>query len=451
MLLASVPITLFSFGCGDDTGTGGTTSNGGSGGNVTTASMTTASGANGGAGGTTTSTGGGGSTPTGDFDCTAAVGTRPPLKLTLVDDAVDFPILVKAAPDNPDRLYIVSRAGEIFIHQNGALVTDPFLDVSSKIRTGGGEGSEEGLLGLAFHPDYATNGRFFIHYSASGNGASTIEEYVRSADPLKATETPIRIALQHPTAQGNHNGGSIEFGKDNFLYIALGDGGNQGDPECDAQDPANLLGKIMRIDVNGTANDQGYPAAAGNPNGQKWYHIGFRNPWRMSFDACTGDLHIGDVGQGTIEEISVAPVDAGPLNFGWPACEGNLDHSCGGTADCSCGGGADFDTCPNPATPGPFTFPVASHDHGDGYCSMVGGYSYRGTGIPGLRGTYFYGDACNRTIWAIPPGGMPEDLSADIPLPADGFNYGVVSFGQDGRGNVYVVTLSGAIYRIEAE
>jgi glucose/arabinose dehydrogenase len=288
-------------------------------------------------------------------------------------------------------------------------------------------------LGLAFHPGYEQNGRFFVHYSAKGSHDSTVMEFKRSAgDPLKADAAPVQLVLQHTTAQYNHNGGSTEFGPDGYLYIGLGDGGNQNDPECDAQNPANLLGKISRLDVDAAPSATGYPAAPGNPNGARQFHIGFRNPWRTSFDVCTGDYYIGDVGQNTYEEVDVAPAASPPVakNFGWPFREGKHDHA---------------NTCP--PDPGPWTEPVAEYDHGQG-CSVTGGYVYRGSKIPWLRGTYFYGDYCSARVWMIHWASGSVDAPALVPGVSQQVG-NVSSFGQDGRGEVYVVNYGGSVHRID--
>lgn len=403
---------------GNSTSTTGSTGGmGGTGGTMSTGGMTT-----GGTGGT------GGSVPPPLYDCTAPSGAAGNLKLTQVVGSLQSPVLVKSAPDDPDRLYIVQQTGKVRIFQNGQTLATPFIDVASLIVAGG----EQGLLGLAFHPDYATNGRFFLHYSSVNQGESTIQEFKRSAaDPLVADPSPVQLVVKHPTAQSNHNGGSIEFGQDGYLYIALGDGGNQNDPECDAQNLQNLLGKITRLDVNGVPDANGYPAAPGN-NG-KPYHIGFRNPWRMSVDLCTGDLYIGDVGQNQYEEIDVAKTNPpAPKNFGWPYREGLHPHN--------------NSNCPAP-DPNAWTDPIAEYDHGLG-CSVTGGYVYRSSAIPWLRGTYFYADYCSSRVWMV----HYTNGVADAPVIVNGVSQtvgNISSFGQDGRGNVYVVVHTGSIHRID--
>ncbi|MEJ7729814.1 MAG: PQQ-dependent sugar dehydrogenase [Polyangiaceae bacterium] len=404
---------------------GGSTSSGGSG----------AVGGTGAVGGGGAGNGGGGAGGGSAFDCDPPEGSAPPLKLTpVVESGLQGAVFVTVAPGDNSHLYVVEQAGRVRIIENGAVLDPPFLDVAGMIQSGG----EEGLLGLAFHPGYAENGRFFVHYSASQGGDSTVMEFKRSADPLVADAAPVQLVLQHPTAQSNHNGGAIELGPDGFLYIALGDGGAQGDPGCDAMNTANLFGKITRVDVDGAADANGYPAAPGNPDGAKYYHIGLRNPWRLSFDACTDDLYIGDVGQNAWEEIDVVPPAAGAQNFGWPVREAL--HAYGGY-DGSC-----------PVESG-FTDPVAEYPHTQQrqFQSVSGGYVYRGSAIPGLRGTYFYADYVTGEIYSfVLAGGAatnPQVLTADLEA---GFH--VSSFGQDHQGELYVVDYtSDRILKIEAE
>jgi glucose/arabinose dehydrogenase len=455
--LASMVLTFGILACGDSGSTGGSggtgaTGAGGdgagptSGGGGSGATGAGASGATGGGGSGAGATGGGGDGAGGigaqgpGFTCDAAVGDAPELTFTEVVTGLSQPVLVRSPPGRPETLFIVEQGGRIKIFENGQVLATPFLNVADVIQAGG----EEGLLGLAFHPEYATNGRFFIHYSNDGNGDSTIMEYKRSeADPNVADTTPVQLVLQIPTEQPNHNGGSIEFGNDGFLYIAFGDGGGSNDTDCDSQTLGdNLLGKIVRLDVNAAPDASGYPAAAGNPEGAKYFHIGLRNPWRMAFDACTGDLYIGDVGQGEREEIDVATPGAGALNFGWPLREGTFPF--------------DNDPDPNEDTtctnqPNNLVDPVTDYDSNNGNCSVTGGTLYRGTQIPGLRGAYFYGDYCSGQIFSL-----RAVNGALVGQPQFVFQLSSISsFGNDGNGNVYVVLLQvanegGKVFRIDA-
>ena len=411
--------------CGGDTEQASSAS----GGSAASSSVSSAGAGGPGSGGASSSSGAGAGTPS-TVDCDPASGSLPTLKLTEIAAGLDDVMLVKSAPDDPDRLYIVQKTGVIAVYDKGAVLPTPFLDISGLLRVG----SEEGFLGLAFHPAYADNGRFFVHYSAADNGDSTVQEFKRSAsDPLVADPNPVQLVLKHSTEQDNHNGGTTEFGKDGFLYIGLGDGGMQGDPECDAQNKGNLLGKISRIDVDGTPDSDGYPAAAGNPDGAKYYHIGFRNPWRMSFDACTFDLYIGDVGQDAWEEVSVVAKADGPKNFGWPFREGTHDFGVSACAE-------NTDT---------LVEPITDYSHGDGNNCVIGGYVYRGSTIPALRGTYFFGDNNTGRVWTL----QYTNGMASPPVEVPELNMGgtLASFGQDGRGQVYTCGTDGTVYRIDPQ
>jgi glucose/arabinose dehydrogenase len=404
--------------CGDDTGAGasGASGTGGSAG---------AGGPGGGGNGGATGGGGDGAT---DYSCEAPTGEPPALTLTQVAE-VSSPVQAKSPPGSPELLFIAERGGVVHILEASGLRPQPFLDLSDIVLNDGGE---QGLLGLAFHPDYTTNGRFFVHYSDANGGDSVVAEYARGADAFTANPTPVREVLRHYTDESNHNGGAVEFGPDGFLYISLGDGGAQGDPGCDALDPSNLLGKIVRLDVDASPAADGYPAAAGNPGGLKQYHVGMRNPWRITFDPCTGTLYVGDVGQNTTEEISVADASAGALNFGWPIKEGTADH-----------GGYD--------PSGALVPPIAEYPHENApLCngSVTGGYVYRGFNIPGLRGWYLYGDFCSGKIFRLryESGSLTaQPVDAGIDLLA------LSAFGQDGFGEMYALELDGRVFRIDPQ
>jgi len=426
--IAAAIVLVLAVGCDDDDdGSGGRTSASAS----TTStgapsSSSTASGPSSSASTATTSTASStaASSSTGLFDCTDAEGAPSGLTLTDVVTGLYFPLLVTVAPDDPDRLYIAQQSGEVLIF-DGQLLSTPFLNLNGQVLHSG----EQGLLGLVFHPDYAQNGRFFVHYSAPVTGASTIMEFQRSEDdPLQADPAPTHLVLSYPTAEPNHNGGALEFGPDGYLYIGLGDGGAQGDPGCDAQNPGNLYGKILRLDVDAAPTAEGYPAAPGNPQGARHYHRGLRNPWRFSFDVCTGDLFIGDVGWTQWEEVDVIADGAGPANMGWPMREAAHDrmHDCPPVAD-------------------PLTEPLIEYPHADG-CSITGGVVYRSEEIPWLRGHYIYGDLCSGSMWSLQAqnGAL---LSGPTLLAPNGGS--VASFGLDGHGNVYVVDLGGRVARLD--
>jgi glucose/arabinose dehydrogenase len=338
------------------------------------------------------------------------------------------PLLAKSPPGDSSRLFIVEQGGVIRILQGGQVLSTPFLSVSNIISASG----EQGLLGLAFHPDYAQNGRFFVHYSDDSGGDTVVAEYARSPNnPNVAVSSPVAVVLTQDQPYANHNGGSIEFGSDGMLYIALGDGGSGGDPQNNGQNLNSRLGKILRIDVTNLPFTPagGYPGAL-----PEIWDIGMRNPYRLSFDACTGDLYIGDVGQDSREEIDFEPALQGHKNYGWRLKEGV--------------------NCYNPSSNcdpmGITTSPILDYGHGLG-CAVMGGYVYRGSAIPGLRRSYLYGDDCSGRIWRTTVTGgtasPPSELTSD--LGSSGMK--ISSFGQDAAGEVYVVDLGGDVYRISPE
>jgi glucose/arabinose dehydrogenase len=336
-------------------------------------------------------------------------------------------VLVGGAPGDPaTRLFVVEQYGAIQILESGAALSEPFLDVSDLVSTIG----EQGLLGLAFHPGYAQNGRFFVNYT-NHDGDTVVAEYKRSSDPNKADPTPVKTLLTIDQPYPNHNGGNVVFGPDGFLYIGMGDGGLADDPNGNGQDPDSKLGKMLRIDVDN------YPAAPpGNvPGGDPdVWDLGMRNPWRWSFDACTGDLYIGDVGQDAWEEIDVEPAGEGNKNYGWDVMEGTHCHE--PSSGCDQTG---------------LTMPVIEYPHGAD-CSVTGGFVYRGAAIPNLVGTYFYGDYCTGNIWTFKwkDGAISEQ--ADLTSDLESAGTTISSFGQDTAGELYVCDHEGGhVYRIDAE
>ena len=359
----------------------------------------------------------------------------------LVTDQLDTPTFVTAPPLDPHRLFVTEQAGVIRVIENGELRTEPFLSITDEVLCCG----ERGLLSVAFHPDYATNRRFFVYYT-DGAGDLVIARYRATADPNVADPASGRIVLRvpHPTF-GNHNGGQLAFGPDGYLYAGTGDGGDGGDPGENAQDPTSLLGKLLRIDVDVDQRPWRQPppdnpnSAAGPKLGLVWAS-GLRNPWRFGFDRGTGDLYVADVGQGSIEEIDFQPASsAGGENYGWDVFEGSQCFEPTPPAV----------SCPDRA---PFTFPVLQYTHAQG-CSVTGGYVYRGCALPDLRGTYFYSDYCSsfvRTFRGV-AGGVAQDQRdrSDDAEPAGARTLdNVVSFGEDARGELYVVDRDGELYRI---
>lgn len=418
-----------------------TSSSSGSGGGTSSSSsgmggMTSSSGGN----------GGGGGMPTNNYDCTAPQGNVPMLKLTPVAEPFNVPVFAAFAPGDDTRMFVVEQTGRIKVVKNGVIAQDPFLDVSNKSFQGGGN-DERGLLGMAFHPKYQQNGRFFIFYTDANTQNQVIEEYARGADDDHANPTEVQTLLDIDDPEGNHNGGMLAFSPiDGFLYIGLGDGGAGGDPHGpfgNGQNLNTLWGKIARLDVDSAQKPYAIPAGnmttvpPGNQSTaclKEIWDFGLRNPWRFSFDACTGDLYIGDVGQGTIEEIDVEPAQQGNKNYGWRAMEGTncFDANLG---------------CDLPA----YTPPTVEYDHNIG-CSINGGYVYRGKNIPSLRGTYFFSDFCSKTVWTYkwPGPGAPTEQAGQPVVVVPG---NPSSFGQDNHGEIYVVERSGngKVYRIDSQ
>ena len=356
------------------------------------------------------------------------------IRLEPMYQGFELPVFFTDAGDGSGRSFVVEKTGKIWVIDNGQIVAEPFLDVSAKITA---RGSEQGLLGMAFAPDYAASGHFLVNYTDTA-GATTVERYTVAADDgNQADPASAFVVLTVPQPAQNHNAGMLDFGPDGFLYVPLGDGGAANDRFGNGQNPAALLGKILRLDVTSDPQ-QPYVVPADNPfvaadwNGQdvrdEVWAIGLRNPWRTSFDRLTGDFLVADVGQNQIEEINVIPAGAaGGLNLGWPIMEG---LSCFGSASCDQTG---------------LTLPVVDYTHSDGNCSVTGGYVYRGSEIPAWNGIYFYGDYCSGHIWALAPdgsGGWANALVADTDLV-------ISSFGEDQNGELYVVDYgTGTIYRM---
>lgn len=351
----------------------------------------------------------------------------PAVSFEQVFDGLDRPVGYIDANDGSGRFFIVEQSGRVLVSAGGDLLDTPLLDVSGMISNS----SEQGLLSIALDPGFADNGRVFVSYTDT-DGDSQIVRYTvseRDANRLDPDSAAPILSLGQPYA--NHNGGNILFGPDGLLYIGFGDGGSQGDPDRHAQDPSVLFAKILRIDVSGDQEPYGIPAdnpfvndASFAPETFAW---GFRNPWRFSFDRETGDLWIGDVGQNAIEEIDLIPAGTSGQNFGWPIKEGNECYSeegCGETG---------------------LTAPVDQYTHDYG-CSVTGGYVYRGSVLPDLVGTYLFADYCTGYLWGLVANGDGTYSATD--LLETGYNPS--SFAQDASGELYLLDLSGAIFRIVA-
>lgn len=343
----------------------------------------------------------------------------------LFADGFERPVGIFHAGDGSGRIFIMEQAGVIWtLDASGARADTPFLDIRDRV---GSVGNEQGLLGFAFHPEYASNGYFFVHYSDLV-GNTVVTRYRVSADPnIADPSSEIRFfTLSQPYA--NHNGGQLAFGPDGYLYLGLGDGGLADDPVGNGQSLTTYLGKILRFSVHTGEDAPVASIPADNPYADTDFPFiwasGLRNPWRFSFDTLTGDLYIGDVGQNHYEEINFLPVSApGGANFGWDYFEGF--HGFEGT----------------PPTNVPFVQPIAEYKHGQG-CSITGGFVYRGENLPDWQGIYLYGDYCTGTIWGLlrlPDGSWQNDL-----LFKSGFN--IASFGTDEANEIYLADLNGGIY-----
>jgi Glucose / Sorbosone dehydrogenase/PASTA domain len=338
------------------------------------------------------------------------------------------PTYLTSPPGDAERLFVVQQGGRIRVVRNGGVLPVDFLDLTTLVLSGG----ERGLLSMAFAPDYATSGRFYVYYTARNPvGALTIAEYLRSANPDVA-EASGRIVLSIPHSSfPNHNGGQLQFGPDGYLYIGTGDGGGGGDPDRNGQNLGTLLGKILRVDPAGSP----YVIPPDNPfvgvpgaQGEIWSY-GLRNPWRFSFDRQTGDLVIADVGQNRWEEIDFAPTGAGRgrgANFGWSCWEGREVFG-----NCS--------TLPPNHVP-----PVWQYFHSRG-CSITGGYVVRDPALAPLLGRYVYGDACTAPLWslvlAVPDGQDDRQIGLSVPS--------LYSFGEDACGRVYALSGAGPVYRLQ--
>jgi glucose/arabinose dehydrogenase len=354
-------------------------------------------------------------------------GTTPPPGLTLKLDpfiaaGLNSPVYL-TQPLNDGRIFVVEQAGRIRVITNGALQTTPFLDISTKVLSGG----ERGLFSVAFHPQYATNHFFYVYYTtqASGNlaaGDLVVERYTTTANPEIADPASVRLIITtaHSTFS-NHNGGLVTFGLDGMLYAGFGDGGSGGDPSGNGQNQNALLGSLLRLDVSGNP----YTIPLTNPffnqtgkRGEIWAK-GLRNPWRFAFDAPTGLLYVADVGQNAREEVSVVPASQAGVNYGWNIMEG---FSCYGAIACNRTG---------------LTLPVIDYVNPTEGCSVTGGYVYRGSAIPGIVGHYFYSDYCSKFLrsFRYSNGVAVDRIDWGVTAPGN-----VASFGVDFAGELYLLS-----------
>jgi len=382
---------------------------------------------------------------------------RTPLTSELLAEGLDQPTVIAAPPGDP-RIFVGERSsGLIRIVEDGQVLPTPFLDL-----TGFVEASffEQGLLGMAFHPDYEENGYFFVCFTAPPAPGTTVlvRFRVSESDPNVATVGSGVIFLAVPQPFEGHNGGCVEFGIDGYLYLSTGDGGFD-DPFCLARDDSSLLGRILRIDVDTPGPSAAYSIPPDNPfvgdpsmADETWHH-GLRNPWRFAIDSATGDLYIGDVGRDEVEEIDFSPFGVGGRDFGWKFMEGS-----------ECFDDGKLDNCP-PQTPlcldSSYAMPIHEYGHtadGGGLpnCAIIGGEIYRGDEIPDLDGTYFFGDFCSGRIWSLRYDGTNvldfAERTEELDPPGDLEIRGVRSFGLDGQGRVCLLDgLGGRLFRITSE
>jgi glucose/arabinose dehydrogenase len=335
------------------------------------------------------------------------------------------PVYVTGAPGDPSRVFVLERTGRVMLLRSGHAQARPFLDIAGSV---GSSGGEQGLLGLAFRPDYARSGLFYVYYTTPGNNIRVVQ-YQRSANANVANQASARVVLTIDHHRyTNHNGGQLAFGPDGHLYIGVGDGGSEGDPDNNGQNTGTLLAKILRIDPSPGG---GYTVPRANPfvgrpgkRSEIWAY-GLRNPWRFSFDRSTGDLIIGDVGQDLQEEIDVARAGTGAgANYGWSIWEGTHRYKSGNASHA--------------------VSPVLTAQHSSGYCAIIGGYVVRDRSLPGLYGRYLFGDNCRSQIESVSlrPGHASGRRATGLTVSA------ASSFGQDAAGHIYITSLNGPVYRI---
>ena len=338
------------------------------------------------------------------------------------------PLAIANAGDGSDRLFVAEQGGATYIVEGGTVLATPFLDISGQVSGGG----EQGLLGLAFHPDFPADPRVFVDYT-DGSGDTVVSSFSvgpGAPDAVSADSEIVILTVAQPYP--NHNGGGIAFGPDGYLYIALGDGGSGGDPQDNGQSLDTLLGKILRIDVDGSAGGKNYAIPGTNPfvgtagaRAEIWL-TGLRNPFRFSFDRSNGDLWIGDVGQDRWEEVDVARAAVGGLNFGWRTMEGA--HCFNPGSGCSTSG---------------LTLPVVEYSHDFG-CAIIGGNVYRGSAYPALKGGYLFTDTCTGITWGVAATGSGTQALVQV---ADGPG-DIAGFGESEAGELYAADLGGRVYRV---
>jgi glucose/arabinose dehydrogenase len=347
------------------------------------------------------------------------------LRAQQIVEGLSSPVYL-TAPSGDARLFLVEQPGRIRIVKSGALLATPFLDITSRVVTGG----ERGLLSMVFDPAYATNGRFYVYYTGA-QGDIFVDRFTVSANPDVANTTSDRVITVQHRANSNHNGGLLLFGPDGMLYLGVGDGGGAGDVPNNAQNTEVLLGKILRLNVASLP----YTIPSGNPfvgqaGADEIWAYGLRNPWRYAFDVPTDGtpkLYIADVGQGAREEVDVVDASAAGRNYGWRLMEGTQCYN--PSSGCNQAG---------------LTMPVVEYDHGQG-CSITGGFVYRGAAIPEVRGHYFYSDYCSGFLRSFRLSGTTATDQREWSIGSVG---GVTSFGVDGAGELYILSSNGRLYRL---
>ncbi len=362
------------------------------------------------------------------------VSAADPFGITMTMRASGLRALTQVtnAGDGTDRLFLVEQRGVIKVFENGVVKACCFMDLRSEVEVGG----ERGMLGVAFDPDFETNRHLFVFYTRNG-GDIVVSRFTTNAAGTNVDERTHRplLLIEH-SAASNHNGGSIAFGPDGYLYVGIGDGGGSGDPENDAQKPSkNFLGKVLRVDPDGVGRGRfgrysippGNPLAGGRPENDEVWAWGLRNPWRFSFDRATGAFFVADVGQGRFEEINREAPGVSGGNYGWRVYEG---RHCFNATTCSLAGD---------------TFPAAEYSHAGGNCSITGGYVYRGATYPQLTDLYVFADFCSGRIWTMPANGN----DAGVVQRRDSKQQ-ITSFGESEDGELYAVTSDGRLYAIGA-
>ena len=376
---------------------------------------------------------------------------EPSLSSTLIADGFKKPLFITSHPENSKFLYVVEQAGKIIIINNGKKLDEPFLDITDRVVRPGRPGDERGLLGFAFHPDYAKNKKIYVNY-INDDGFTIVSEFSAQSN-LKANSLSERTVFNLKQPYGNHNGGHMQFGPDNYLYISIGDGGKRGDPLNAGQDLNTLFGKIIRIDINkvpyGIPKSNPYYGQK-NKRGEIWAW-GFRNVWRFSFDRKIGDIYYGDVGQNKWEEINYEPYNSkGGNNYGWRIMEASKCYNPEKNCD------EKGLTLPIHEYPNDANYMVVlgggSQTNSDG-CSVTGGYVYRGSKIKGLNGYYIFGDYCSGNIWTFKvindKATSLTNRTKEINLGNGEFTTYISSFGEDADGELYIVEYNGGIYKID--